>query len=409
MATSAIAASLLLNGNTAHSYFRIPLNAVQGTTCSISYNSRRAEEIRNASLILFDEAPMASKYTIEAVDLTLQDIFQSTKPFGGVAVLFGGDFRQTLPVVPNGSRPEVIDLTLKSSYLWSQLRCLRLCTNMRTHNPDWNEAILCIGDGTYPVNDTGLIRVPDECNTVNSMNELMENVYPGLLGRFMEANMSVGPSGVCQEGLADFLMDRVILTPTNAAARSINDRIVRDLPGEQVEYCSADTLVEPTSMELLPQELLNDMQPSGMPPHCLVLKPFMPVILLRNINKKAGLCNGTRLIVEELHPNHIKARIASGRYKGSIHFLFRIFCSAAESRVPFRLKRFQFPIVPCFAMTINKSQGQTLSHVGIALEQPVFSHGQLYVALSRCSDPSQLHVMLSEGHETQNIVFDEIL
>ena len=409
VAASAVAASLLTNGNTAHSYFRIPLNAVQGTTCNIAFNSRRAEEIRSAALILFDEAPMASKYTIEAIDLTLQDIFQCGRPFGGLAVLLGGDFRQTLPVVPNGSRPEIVDLTLKSSYLWSYFYCIHLRTNMRTHNLQWNEDLLRIGDGTYPVNDTGLIRMPRECNVVNSISELMENVYPGLLGMYMEANLGVGASTGLLNQLTEFLMDRVILTPTNAVARSINDRIVGDLPGEQVEHLSADTLVELTNMELVPLELLNSMQPSGMPPHCLVLKPFMPVILLRNINKKAGLCNGTRLIVEELHQNHIKVRIASGKFKGNVHFLFRIFCTTAENRVPYRLKRFQFPIVPCFAMTINKSQGQTLTHVGVCLDQPVFSHGQLYVALSRCSDPAQLHVMIPEGEETQNVVFEEIL
>ena len=62
-------------------------------------------------------------------------------------------------------------------------------------------------------------------------------------------------------------------------------------------------------------------------------------------------------------------------------------------------------------MTINKSQGQTIEHVGIYLPKPVFSHGQLYVALSRCPNFSNLHVYIELGpvlNYTANIAYEEI-
>jgi len=83
---------------------------------------------------------------------------------------------------------------------------------------------------------------------------------------------------------------------------------------------------------------------------------------------------------------------------------------------PIKFRRHQFPVRPAFAMTINKSQGQTLQHVAVYLPKPVFSHGQLYVALSCCSDPRNLKVVVYNsiipgmpGFYTRNIVFKRIL
>jgi len=106
-------------------------------------------------------------------------------------------------------------------------------------------------------------------------------------------------------------------------------------------------------------------------------------MLLRNINPKKGLCNGTRLYVKECHQNIIIAEVLSESNRGDIVIIARIDFKPSDVNLPFIMKRRQFPIIPAFSMTINKSQGQTFEHVGIFLGEPVFSHGQLYVALSR--------------------------
>ncbi|CAK9834575.1 hypothetical protein ANTRET_LOCUS11087 [Anthophora retusa] len=76
--------------------------------------------------------------------------------------------------------------------------------------------------------------------------------------------------------------------------------------------------------------------------------------------------------------------------------------------MPFQFKRLQFPVRPAFAMTMNKAQGQSLQVYGLYLENPCFSHGQLYVVCSRVGKPSDLFVYAPE-EKTKNIMYPKAL
>ncbi|CAL9002650.1 unnamed protein product, partial [Prunus brigantina] len=140
----------------------------------------------------------------------------------------------------------------------------------------------------------------------------------------------------------------------------------------------------------------------------------MPIMLLRNLNQSSGLCNGTRLVVTQMVDRVIEAKILTGSHIGHKVFIPRIILSATENKWPFIFKRRQFPIRPCYAMTINKSQGQSLKQVGLYLPQPVFTHGQLYVALSRATSREGLKIIIDNNNEvpnkyTKNIVYKDVL
>ena len=134
------------------------------------------------------------------------------------------------------------------------------------------------------------------------------------------------------------------------------------------------------------------------------------IILLRNLNPSDGLCNGTRLICCGLYSKVIDAEVITGPQVGRRVFIPRISLTPSDTNLPFVLRRRQFPIRVAFSMTVNKSQGQTLNHVGLYLPQPVFSHGQLYVALSRITSNQCIKVLLNRDQQcqTKHVVYTEI-
>ena len=104
-ATSSVATSIMSGGRTAHSRFKIPLTIDNGAFCTFTKLSGTTKLLQASSLIIWDEASMTKRQSIEALDNSLRDIMDRLElPFGGKTVVFGGDFRQVLLVDRRGSR-----------------------------------------------------------------------------------------------------------------------------------------------------------------------------------------------------------------------------------------------------------------------------------------------------------------
>jgi hypothetical protein len=406
VASSGIASLLLDGGRTAHSTFRIPLAVNETSTCNITRRSHLYSLLRDTSLIIWDEVPMQHKHAIEAVDRTLRDLLDNQSPFGGRIVLFGGDFRQTLPVIPHGIRQQFISASLRRSYIWEHVQMYYLHQNMRLEQtPEMQNFatwLLNVGAG-LELDNNERISIPQNMICPHyTVDSLVEEIYPDL---------HVGDKE------DQYFLDRNILACTNENVMELNDQLLEKFPGEKKVLLAADSVeLEDQAMnEYQPYsvEFLNSLVSSSLPLAHLALKIGCPVMLLRNLDQSKGLCNGTRLRVLEIRTRVLKCRIMSGdrKFSGKVVFIPRITLAPTAEDLPIPLRRRQFPVRLAFAMTVNKSQGQSLKHVGLDLRTPVFSHGQLYVGLSRCTSGNRLKVLLKEedAGKTGNIVYKEIL
>ena len=334
------------------------------------------------------EVVMSSKYSPEALHSTLQDLCQNDLPFGGKTILFSGDWRQVAPVLKYGTEAEIVEQAFLSSYLWKHVERFRLTKSTRNKDDlPYAQTVLAIGEGKVePVQlKDGSVALPlkhtitndDGSQTVCSVDgttnfeDLIHKVYPELL----DVDHST-------------YNDRAILAATNDNVDTINNFILDKMHGRIHHQLSSDKIVtdDDNMPDVVSVEYLNRIDVAGTPPHDLSLKIGALVFFIRNINFDNGLVNGKRGIIRGVSRRIIDVEVICD---GSpIVKISRICFEIKVGSRGITFHRYQFPVRLCYAMSINKAQGQTLQQVGLDLRGDVFCHGQLYVALSRttCRD-----------------------
>lgn len=210
---------------------------------------------------------------------------------------------------------------------------------------------------------------------------------------------------------ADRLERGIIVTPTNDAVRDLNRIILQKLPGQQMTFFCKTTIEyghggapegtdapDPVPGLVVAQEELDGVHASNIPPAQLHLKVGCMVMLLMNLDRKNGLCNGTRLVVKQILKESIKVqRAVPFRGRREEIFLPKLRMLSDDVPVAGTISRFQIPVSLAFAVSINKAQGQSMEYVGLYLRRPVFSHGQFFVAVSRGKKGRNVHIAVVKG------------
>jgi hypothetical protein len=415
--SSGIGAIQLHGGKTVHSALKIPFDST-GTrrgrfALPIDANSTLGKLIiQHLDVFVWDETPMAHLDIFESIDYTFRQLRGDDRPFGGISVLLGGDFRQCLPVVRGASRAEQVSASILRSSLFEKFGRFALKANVRVRNciasdperarrlNEWAQQLLDVGDGLcnlwedeedslFPATMPDLVRV----RSIGSAADVDAMIYE-TLGDLAEVS-----SLPFEEQLTHPSLQAAILCPLHVSVDYVNSRCLDQWGGEVVEKRGVDQYLDMTNdgTMMAPMEQLNNSNPSGSPPFVLRLKVGMPLVVLRNMAD--GLMNGTRLLLLAINQHTLYCKVLTGQKMDTEVYIPRFIFKHEGPDQPLPWARRQFPVKPCWAMTINKSQGNTFDRVAVCLVQcaadgqdfdvqpaDTFSHGQLYVALSRCGD-----------------------
>ena len=361
-------------------------------TSSIHPNDSQARLIRDAALISWDEAPMTNKAVLNCVDETCRSVMRDQRPFGGKTVVLLGDFRQTCPVIRGGTKADVLEASIKSSPLWPDLQKMKLTQLIRNaDDPQFAAIIDAIGDGESTV-----------------------------------ANLHIFPRTTLSEDLLSFVfpdhilsnpflcLSRSILAPTNVQIANYNHRMLARLAGAGKTYLAADSIKESEDPSTVPPTALLDYlslhPPPSLPPPALTLKTGAMCRMLRNFSVDRGLVKNARVVVTHLgaHVIAVKKLLEDGITTDDILLPCITFTASLPSG--HTLLRKQFPLALAYATTFNSCQGLTLDRLGADLTRPVFSHGQLYTALSRVRRREHALLLLpTDEPYTTNITYNELL
>lgn len=342
----------------------------------IEMNKFKRMNWRTTKLLIVDEVSMMSKRLFNLLDAIGKNVRKSAKPFGGIQLIFSGDFYQ-LPPVGSVDDPDSSKFCFESEH-WENTFDYQVMLDkvFRQTNTDYIDVLHQVREGKlykegYDLLKSRVIKEEDELPTDMSNNPIDCSSID---------NITIKP---------------VVLHPTKFSVNKINTSHMNQLDTECINFKYEVSMVE------LPPEITS--RPNYKPPtkqqiefetkFLLANSLFEPEINLKigsqvmciaNIDMDIGICNGTTGVVTEFKKGWPRVRLQNGEY-----YTFSPHCWNSEN-IPICVK--QIPLILAWAVTIHKSQGATLEKAQMNLGSSVFTYGQTYVALSRVKSLNGLYL-----------------
>jgi len=423
-AATALAAQNYDGFDTFHGLFKYPviedmedIDQIDHVTLNMDRYPDRKELIEESSVIIWDECPSNEYHCFKTV-------YEYFNKFKNKVIICLGDWRQTPPVVKYGSPTDIIKASIINSSMWSLFEVYKLRTNMRIfgiiNNNQYNEdyiikqkqyanMLMHIGEGTTDDNTVIKCDIPDEINNNvdNSIEDILENIRNDDSLNENIKNSKIGMIGVKipilnytkdisetidfvfpnQFNNIDGLCDSAILCATNKSVNKWNE-IIQSYNSEEENilksYDSFDLVDDPKDIlkNMLTPKVLNEYNANNVPPHELKLKVNDICFIMRNLHKKEGLTNNTRVRIVCIRKYTIRVCTINTKIPRFFE-IPRIRFNVTLPWKSYKMCRLQYPLRLAYAMTYNKSQGQELNRCIVDITSPPFCHGHLYVALSR--------------------------
>jgi hypothetical protein len=417
-ASTTLSALMSDGGRTAHALFKYPviddedLDITEKPECLLE-NTPRLQMLNDTSVIFWDEFISNNKDLFEAVQRSYKK---------KIVYVFSGDFAQILPVVKNGSAQDIMNATISTSIYWRKFKLLKLTENMRLQNlnqnfltatPEqrihitkqlnYNETLINIAKNTESIHCNVLCKEFNDIHT-NILTFPKIDYYLDTEDDTLKAIEWLYPNS---EYNFEYAMTRVILCTTNDTVDIWNSTIQSLNPSLLIPLSSSDSFSEVDDPHgilhrSMNEDIMNSVNRTSIPPHILNLKVNDVCIVTRPIYGD-NIANNTRVLIKVINKFGIKVLTLNEKKQRlitipRIHFKFRL--NYGNS---FEMLRTQFPLRLAYAMTINKSQSQTIDYVLLDCRHQPFSHGHTYVAMSRVRDVNNIKFFITKDqlHEDE--------
>ena len=426
-AATALAATVYNDFLTAHALFKFPVNedtddSAPDLECKFFAYPQRKELLEQCKMVLWDEWASNHKNIFEAA-------YKALNEFKNKILVCFTDFRQILPVIPHGDKWQVLDSSMIKSFLWPEFTKFRLTENLRLKARDssdesrnqmriYSEITLAIGEGKK---DCIHAVVVEDLNSDSVMRYKIPSLHHYDITDELAINNamdSIFPANLDDKALSK----RCILAMTNKQVDTWNEKVQKKLETKETpivmlkskdELCEAD---DPHNIlkSMLTENVLNDFNGKGVPPHELLLRVGDVCLLTRTLDRQEKLVNNIRVRILQI--NEFSIRAVTLQEQQSVVIIPRI---RFKFRLPygqsFEMIRTQFPLRVAYSMTVNKSQSQELDMAFLDLTVPPFAHGHLYVALSRAKTAEGIAVIVNPEQITDggiivsNVIYTELL